>query len=96
MLNTIGLALRARKITIGTELTLDELRRSKVYLIFLANDASMGTQKKVLDKAKFYQCEVYLDFSSDEISHAIGKHDIKVIGITDRGFSQLLMSQRRK
>jgi len=96
MISTIGLALRARKITIGTEMTLEELRKSHVYLIFLANDASQNTQKKVLDKATFYPCEVCLDFTSEELSHAIGKHDIKVIGITDRGFSQLLMSQRRK
>ncbi|MDX9691866.1 MAG: ribosomal L7Ae/L30e/S12e/Gadd45 family protein [Acholeplasmataceae bacterium] len=96
MINTIGLALRARKVTVGTELTIDELRRGNVYLIILATDASLNTKKKVIDKAKTYHCEVVLEYTSAEISNALGKQDIKVIGITDRGFSQLLMDQRRK
>ncbi len=96
MLNQLGLALRARKVTIGTELTINALRQGKVFLILLASDASSNTIKKVTDKAKTYQVEVVMDYSSDELSHAIGKRDIKTIGITDRGFSQLLMNQRRK
>jgi ribosomal protein L7Ae-like RNA K-turn-binding protein len=96
MINTIGLALRARKLTVGTELTINELRRGKIYLIILASDASSNTIKKVTDKAKSYQTEVIMELTSDEISKALGKNDIKVIGITDRGFSQLLMDQRRK
>jgi len=96
MTNIIGLARRARKVTIGTELTIEKLRRGEVYVIILATDASENTQKKVYDKAKTYACEVVSEHTSDELSNAIGKHDIKVIGITDRGFSQLLMNERRK
>jgi len=68
----------------------------KLHLILLATDASHTTKKKVYDKAKFYQVEVIEELTSFDISMALGKDDIKVIGITDRGFSQLLMSQRRK
>ena len=96
MTNLIGLAYRARKVTIGTEITLNELRQGHVPLIILAKDASDNTIKKVTDKAKFYHAEVIMDLSSDEISKAIGKHDIKVVGLTDRGFSQLLMNEQRK
>jgi hypothetical protein len=32
--------------------------------------------------------------SSFELSKAIGKKDIKVIGVKDKGFSQLLMSEK--
>jgi ribosomal protein L7Ae-like RNA K-turn-binding protein len=96
MINNIGLAYRARKVTVGTEITISELRNKKVFLIFLATDASDPTKKKVYDKAKTYQVEVIEAFQSNELSNAIGKKDIKVIGITDRGFSQLLMNQRRK
>ena len=96
MINTLGLARRARKLTIGTEITLNELRLNRVFLIFLAHDASEGTKKKVTDKAKTYACEVLTIYSSQELSNVIGKHNIKVIGITDRGFSQLLMNERRK
>ncbi|MDO9628465.1 MAG: ribosomal L7Ae/L30e/S12e/Gadd45 family protein [Acholeplasmataceae bacterium] len=96
MNNTIGLALRAKKVTVGTDMTITALRNKKLSLIIMATDASHTTKKKVYDKAKTYQVEVIEELSSFEISNALGKDDIKVIGITDRGFSQLLMDQRRK
>lgn len=96
MNNTIGLAHRARKVTVGTDLTISALRMNKLQLIILATDASHTTKKKVYDKAKFYNVEVIEEISSFDLSMSLGKDDIKVIGITDRGFSQLMMSQRRK
>ncbi len=96
MINTIGLAYRARKVVVGTDITLTAMRNGKVVLLLLATDASHTTKKKVYDKAKTYQVEVLEELSSYDISAGLGKVDIKVIGITDRGFSQLLMSQRRK
>jgi ribosomal protein L7Ae-like RNA K-turn-binding protein len=96
MKNEIGLAYRARKVSVGTDVTLTSLRNGKVCLIILATDASNTTKKKIYDKAKTYETQVIEELSSTEISQALGKEDIKVIGITDRGFSQLLMNQRRK
>ncbi len=94
--NTLGLIYRARKMTIGTDITISELRKKKLFLIILATDASKLTKKKVYDKAKTYQVEVIETLSSGEISQAISKNDIKVIGITDKGFSQSLMKGKRK
>jgi ribosomal protein L7Ae-like RNA K-turn-binding protein len=96
MKDNIGLAYRARKVVVGTDVTITALRNGKVQLILLATDASHTTKKKVYDKAKTYQVDVIEELSSHDISYALGKDDIKVIGITDRGFSQLLMNQRRK
>lgn len=96
MNHNIGLAYRARKVTVGTEITLTKLRNGQVFLMILATDASDLTKKKVRDKGNFYKIEIIESLSSLEISQAIGKNDIKVIGITDRGFSQLLMNEKRK
>jgi ribosomal protein L7Ae-like RNA K-turn-binding protein len=96
MKNDLGLAYRARKVTVGADMTVTGARNGKVGLILLATDASNTTKKKIYDKAKFYQVEVIEELNSFEISNALGKDDIKVVGITDRGFSQLLMNQRRK
>ncbi len=93
---TIGLAYRARKITLGTEMTIESLRKRNLYVIVLANDASELTKKKVRDKAKTYETPVIEDLNSLDLSRAVGKTDIKVIGITDKGFSQLLIDQKRK
>ena len=96
MIQIIGLARRARKVSIGTEMTIEKLRKQQLHLIVLATDASMLTKKKVYDKAKTYNVEVIEVITSDVLSHALGKKDIKVIGITDLGFSQLLMNEKRK
>ncbi len=93
---TLGLAYRARKTVIGTDNTIEHLRKHKLFLIMLANDASPLTQKKITDKAKTYQTPVMMDLSSFDLSNAVGKNDIKVIGITDQGFAQLLMDKKRK
>ena len=93
---TIGLAYRARKVVIGTEQTIEYLRKKQLFLVLLANDASSLTQKKVRDKAKTYETPVFDDLSSLILSNAVGKNDIKVMGITDQGFAKLLMEQKRK
>ena len=54
----IGLAYRARKVTIGTENTIKFLRAGKMKCIILALDASELTKKKVYDKAKTYHSPV--------------------------------------
>ncbi|MFA6801099.1 MAG: ribosomal L7Ae/L30e/S12e/Gadd45 family protein [Acholeplasmataceae bacterium] len=90
-LSAIGLAFRARKIVIGTDMTLAYLPKNKVYLIILATDASLATKKKIYDKAKTYQVDVLEVVSSQQLSQALGKFGIKVIGVMDQGFSQLLL-----
>ena len=96
MHNTLGLAMRARKVIVGTDPTIHALRMHKLSLILLATDASHTTRKKIYDKAKTYEVFILEELTSFEISNALGKEGIKVIGITDRGFSQLLMDQKRK
>lgn len=90
MINNLGLAYRARKLVIGTEMTIESIRKQKVFLVILAHDASELTKKKIIDKSHFYQVEVSQALSSRQLSDAIGKKGVKVVGITDRGFSQLL------
>ncbi|MGE4320851.1 MAG: L7Ae/L30e/S12e/Gadd45 family ribosomal protein [Acholeplasmataceae bacterium] len=90
-LNALGLAYRARKIVIGTDITLSHLSKSKLVMIILANDASDATKKKIYDKAKTYKVSVLEEVSSDLLSQALGKFGIKVIGVMDQGFSQLLL-----
>lgn len=89
-LNNLGLCNKARGLVVGTDIVIDYIRQSKVKYVFLANDASANTQKKVLDKCKFYNVEVDLSFSSNEISLAIGKENKMVIGITNESFLKIL------
>lgn len=96
MINIIGLASRARKVTTGTDMTINSVRKGKIKLVFLATNASDNTKKLVSDKCKYYNVQVIEEFDSIELSKTTGKKNIMVVGITDNGFSKLLLDQKRK
>ena len=87
---TLGLAFRAKKVLLGTDLVVENLRKGKINLIFLASDASFNTIKKINDKATTYKTLVIQNYDTKFLSNAIGLFNVKVLGITDKGFSELL------
>lgn len=88
ILNNLGLCQRANGLLSGEENIFSSL--NKIKFIFLANDASENVKKRVRDKAKYYQIELDESYSSMELSHAIGKENRMVIGITNPGFLKIL------
>jgi len=88
-LNFLGLAVRARKIISGTELTINGVRSHEVHLVIMANDCSPRTKKDLHNKASYYNVPVIDTIGSEELKTAIGK-DRKVIGVTDQGFAKRL------
>lgn len=94
MLKSLGIGYRARLLISGEEFVIEGIRKNQVCLVFLANDASDNAKKKILDKAKYYDIEVIQDYSSDELSNAIGKENRMVIGITSRNFASSLLKKR--
>ena len=86
--NTIGLAYKAKKVCVGTEITVEKIRNNQVFLVILAADASDLTKKKIQDKTTYYKVELISSINTLELSNAIGKSNIKVIGIMDRGFAE--------
>lgn len=52
-MNLIGLAMRAGKLITGEELTIADIRKQKAKIVFVANDASENTKKKVKDKSSY-------------------------------------------
>lgn len=90
ILNNLGLCQRANGLISGEENVLTEISNGRVFYLFLANDASANTKKKIMDKARYYNLEVNLDYSSSELSHSIGKINRMVIGIVNKGFIKIL------
>ncbi len=89
-LSNLGLCQKASGLISGEELVIENLRNGNIYLIFLANDASINTKKKINDKAKFYNVEVIESYSSLELSNAIGKKNRMVLGISNKNFLKIL------
>ncbi|MCR1808964.1 L7Ae/L30e/S12e/Gadd45 family ribosomal protein [Haploplasma modicum] len=96
MINLLGLAARARKITSGTEITINGVRSKKVKLVLLATNASDNTKKLVYDKCKTYDTKVIELYDSIALSNAIGKNNIMVVGIIDIGFSNKMLKLEKE
>lgn len=88
MLNTLGLAYRAKKVVLGEEV-LENIKRVK--LLFIASDISEKSRERFLKKCSFYSIEFINEFNSEELSNALGKQNVKVIGVIDEGFTKSLL-----
>lgn len=87
LLNMIGLAKRAGKVITGEELVTKAIQQGRCQLVFVAKDASTNLIKKINDKTQFYNIKSSQEFSTSELSAAIGT-DRKVLAITDAGFAK--------
>lgn len=93
-LSMLGLAKRAGKIIIGTDLVTKALPSGKVKLVMYAENSSPNTEKKILDKCKFYNVNcIKLKHTGEILSHSVGKDSmVMVIGVCDENFSKELKS----
>lgn len=87
LMNMLGLALRAGKLITGEEMTITAIRKQKVDLVIVAQDASDNTKKKVRDKSAYYQIPNFEALSKEEITQALGRPRT-VLGIADPGFAK--------
>ena len=90
VLDLLGLAYRARKVVLG-EMVLKKIRN--VRLLFLASDISPKSKERFLKKCHYYQIAWIDSYSTDELSMALGKNNVRVIGITDDGFRQAILKK---
>lgn len=87
VLQLIGLSHRARLLISGSDTVLRSIRKQSVQLVLVANDAGATTKKKFLDKCEFYQIDVDMTFSKQQLGQASGQSNI-VYGILDNGFAK--------
>jgi ribosomal protein L7Ae-like RNA K-turn-binding protein len=93
VLNTLGLCKRANKLISGEEIVLNRVKLNKVYIVFLASDAGKNTTKRMTDKTTYYKIRLVNQFSTDELNKAIGTENRKVLAITDRNFTNLIIKK---
>ncbi len=86
VLNLLGLARRASRLTTGDQLVLSAIRSGEAKLVFVASDASANT-RKFSDKSSYYQVPLVTMFSKMDLSQAIGS-DRAMIAVTDAGFAK--------
>ena len=91
LLFTIGLARKAGKVSVGTEMVCDDIRKKKVRLVIYAEDVSANTEKRICDCCTYYKvfCKKSA-ISKEMLGAAIGKSFAACIGITDENLSELI------
>ena len=90
ILTLLGLIYKAKKLVLGEEV----LNRIKdVNLLFIASDISDKSRERFLKKCDFYHIRYIDSYSSQDLSMALGKNMVKVIGIVDKGFTKSIISK---
>ena len=93
VMQLLGVARRASKLTTGESLCLKEIRMRRACVVILALDASPNVEKKITDKCSSFQIPLIRYGERHELGKAIGKDERVVLAITDQGLAQSLMNQ---
>ena len=86
----LGFAMRAGKVTVGTEMVLRAVRQGKIKLVLISSGASDGTKRTIAKKCEFYKVDkVTVDTGTEELGRLIGKtYAPAALGIIDDGFAR--------
>ena len=91
LLSLIGLARKAGKITIGTEMVCDAVRSGDVKLVIASENSSDNTKKRISNCVLHYVVRLeYIAATPDELGRAIGKPATACVGIGDENFIKLI------
>jgi ribosomal protein L7Ae-like RNA K-turn-binding protein len=84
----LGLAMRAGKIKHGEDAVLQSIRSEQAKLVFLANDASEATYKKMSDKCSYYRVTLHQMSDRATLGRCIGKETRVSLAVIDEGFAK--------
>lgn len=83
----LGLAMRAGKLVSGEDATMLDIKKNKLNLVIVAEDASKNTKKLFKDKTSFRNIPCVNLSTKEGLGLSIGKDSRAVIGIKDAGFA---------
>lgn len=87
----MGFASKARKIVTGYNTCLKMIPAGKIGLLIMGEDVGESTKKKMQDKCMSYQIPIREYGNCSELSHAVGKRDKGLFGITEENFAKSIM-----
>ena len=87
----LGIAMRAGNLVSGEDGTMIDLKKGKLNLVIIAEDASNNTKKLFKDKSSFRHVNCIELSTKSELGISIGKDSRAVIGIKDIGFANKII-----
>ncbi|OWZ84275.1 L7Ae/L30e/S12e/Gadd45 family ribosomal protein [Natranaerobius trueperi] len=83
----LGLARKAKKLDIGSEDVIEEVRKQHCHFVIVTKDASYRTYKTIYNKCNYYNIPIVCWSTKYELANSLGMTEISVVGITDVGFA---------
>ena len=90
LLNMIGLARRAGKVSTGAFVCEKMIKSRRARLVILARDASENTKKAVTDSCRFYDIRVIEIADMESLGHITGGGDRAVVSVNDNNFAKAI------
>jgi ribosomal protein L7Ae-like RNA K-turn-binding protein len=87
----LGLTKRAGKTLEGYNKCEDAIKRRKIYLVIISEDASQNTISKFVSYGNKYEIPVLQGYSKEDLGNALGKEEIKILGVSDKKMSERLL-----
>lgn len=88
----LGLVKRSRKLLEGYSKCNEGKRREKIYLMIISNDASDSSKRKFINYCNINKIPYIQNFSKEELGSAVGRDEIKILGIIDQNMGQKLIA----
>ena len=89
--NFLGLVKRSGNLIEGYNRCDEAIKYKKLSLILISKDVSDNTKKKFLNYSSKNTIKILEGFEKEDLGHAIGRAEIKVIGITDGNMAKKLI-----
>lgn len=93
ILGLLGLAMKAGKVSFGSDSVEENIVKKKVKLVIVSKDSSERTKKKFCDICKKYNIPIIVDGDIENLSKAIGKNNKAIIGIKDINFANSIQEK---
>jgi ribosomal protein L7Ae-like RNA K-turn-binding protein len=84
VLRLIGLGVRSRGVVVGVEQVRDAVKRGKVVLAVVAEDASKHSIAKVVPLLEALHVRTIRSPSATRLGHAVGREQTAAVGVVDR------------
>ena len=93
ILSYMGFARKSGNLISGSNTCSITMKKGKVKLLLIAEDASDNTKDKMTGEAKARGVCVVVYGDGEEMSHAVGESGRTVFGITDVNFAQVIKKE---
>lgn len=93
ILGLIGLAMKAGKVSFGSDSVEENILKKKIKLVILSEDSSDRTKNKFVNICEKYNIPIIIDGDIESLSKSIGKNNKAILGIKDINFADSIQKK---